>query len=247
MSAKSGSTQPIAMKIKELRRAAGFSQQQLGEKVGVHHTSISQFESGKSQPSVKTLQSLAEALGTDLNDLLAGTSASHTDVKADLALAAVGRHSNLLPIRGEGRILSAKLVPANAQAGFAESFLDDTSTLELDVYPHIEFFATADLKDPWAFEVRGESMEPTFRRGSIVICTSIDDGNVQHASGGLFVLVYVIDGYADLVVKRIKTNELSSGGTVTLYSDNPDGGNLTLRRSDIRAMWKVRRAVTEFN
>ena len=149
-------------------------------------------------------------------------------------------------VPGELRGMAVPLVPARAQAGFAESFLDDTQHEDLDIYPHIMLPGEAELREPLAFEVRGDSMLPTLLPGSIVICTPIPEGNMEYASSGLFVVVFVISGYADLVVKRIKTNDLSTTGTLTLYSDNEDGGELTIRRADLRAMWKVRRSITEF-
>ena len=56
--------------IKTLRMAAGLSQDQLAEKVGVLQGAISKIEVGHRLPSLKMLVALADALG--LTDCEAG-------------------------------------------------------------------------------------------------------------------------------------------------------------------------------
>ncbi len=50
-------------KIRKARTAAGLTQAELAGKVGVTHSAVSYFESGKTDPSAGTLRDIARVLG----------------------------------------------------------------------------------------------------------------------------------------------------------------------------------------
>jgi len=52
--------------VHDFRLKNGVSQGELAEKVGTKQTAISRLESGRSNPSIKFLKKLAEALGMRL-------------------------------------------------------------------------------------------------------------------------------------------------------------------------------------
>lgn len=52
------------------RKYRGFTLQALAELVGVTKSALSMIETGKSQPSIKRLKALADALNCDMDDLL---------------------------------------------------------------------------------------------------------------------------------------------------------------------------------
>ncbi len=56
--------------IKKARIAAGLSQEQLAEKVGVSQGAVAQWESGVTHPSFKVLKPLAGALKITLDELV---------------------------------------------------------------------------------------------------------------------------------------------------------------------------------
>lgn len=58
------------MRIKELRKAAGLTQRELGEIVGASDVSISFYERGEQSPDVEMLKKLATALNTSVDALL---------------------------------------------------------------------------------------------------------------------------------------------------------------------------------
>lgn len=58
-----------ANKIKEYRKAAGLTQKELGEKVGVKHNTISGYENGTTEPEQSILFKIAAALHISINDL----------------------------------------------------------------------------------------------------------------------------------------------------------------------------------
>lgn len=51
--------------VKELRKRAGFTQQELADKVGLHRTSVARLEAGRHDVAASTLPALAKALGVD--------------------------------------------------------------------------------------------------------------------------------------------------------------------------------------
>ncbi len=58
--------------IKTLRTRKGYTQQDLGEMIGVSSQIISRYEAGDKQPKVDRLYDLADALGVSPVDLLIG-------------------------------------------------------------------------------------------------------------------------------------------------------------------------------
>ena len=87
----------LARRLKQLRTAAGMTQEALAEKTGLAVFQVAAFEQGKYHPSPLGLVALAKGLGVPMADLLATVEAkaeraiakavgvSHTTVQADLS------------------------------------------------------------------------------------------------------------------------------------------------------------------
>ncbi|MBQ6294097.1 MAG: helix-turn-helix transcriptional regulator [Lachnospiraceae bacterium] len=60
----------ISNNIKRLRSSLGMSQTQLAENVGVTRQTVSNWEKGVSNPDIRMLEQLANALHCDVDDLL---------------------------------------------------------------------------------------------------------------------------------------------------------------------------------
>ena len=60
----------LGMRVREIRKLRGLSQERLAEGVGVDPKQISRIEGGKSAPSFETLESIASNLQVEMNDLL---------------------------------------------------------------------------------------------------------------------------------------------------------------------------------
>lgn len=54
----------------EKRVQKGYSTRELSERSGISRAAINKIENGKSSPTIKTLEVLAEALGCSVFDLL---------------------------------------------------------------------------------------------------------------------------------------------------------------------------------
>src|ERR1017187_2778481 len=59
----------ISDKLKRLRKEHGWTQKELENRTGIAQRNISSYESGKLQPSGRTLKKFAEAFGVSLDDL----------------------------------------------------------------------------------------------------------------------------------------------------------------------------------
>ena len=59
----------LGKELKYLRKKAGFTQEELAEKIGVHPTYIGKIEGGKSNPSTIMLFKISRALKTKLHKI----------------------------------------------------------------------------------------------------------------------------------------------------------------------------------
>ena len=57
---------PTGAKIKEIRKQKGLTQKQLGDLCGMADSAIRRYENGNANPSLRTLQRLAEGMGMKL-------------------------------------------------------------------------------------------------------------------------------------------------------------------------------------
>lgn len=58
--------------ISELRREAGLTQEQLGEKIGVSNKTVSRWETGTYMPPIESLEMLSKVLNVSINEIIAG-------------------------------------------------------------------------------------------------------------------------------------------------------------------------------
>ena len=63
-------TEQIGDLIKKARTAAGLTQPQLAEKIGVTQSSISLWEKGHREPALHQLRAIATALGVPIRTLI---------------------------------------------------------------------------------------------------------------------------------------------------------------------------------
>lgn len=72
----------IGRNIRNLRKKAGMTQEELAEKLYTTRQTISNYETGKSEPDFETLRKIAEAFGIETADLL--TDQKHSKSHSDL-------------------------------------------------------------------------------------------------------------------------------------------------------------------
>ena len=64
----------LGTRIRDHRKEHGLTIEQLAQRAGMSFRSLQTIETGKHSPQLETIQKMAEALGVDSLDLLAGTS-----------------------------------------------------------------------------------------------------------------------------------------------------------------------------
>ena len=62
----------LGEKIKELRRKAGMSQEQLAEKLNVSRQAITKWETDKGIPDIANLIAISDEFGLSLDELIKG-------------------------------------------------------------------------------------------------------------------------------------------------------------------------------
>lgn len=152
-------SKPRENNLKRLRKEAKLSQAELSALLGVHQTAVSQWECGRTAPDVRSLKKLAALYSVSLEALLGGESETASDPeKYDAVRRRVRAESRRVPILG------------SVQAGVPVSAIEDiVGYVALD-----EDFGGED-GEYFALRVRGDSMEPRFMEGDVVIVRRQDD------------------------------------------------------------------------
>ena len=136
----------IGERIKEARKSAGLTQLELAKKTELSRSYIGDIEKDRYNPSVSTLQLIATATNTPLEDLLPSTK-TVSPTGRGVRIPVLGRVVAGIPIQAVEEILDyEEITPELAATG--------------------EFFA---------LKIRGHSMEPRMMEGDVVIVRRQDD------------------------------------------------------------------------
>jgi transcriptional regulator with XRE-family HTH domain len=220
----------VAKELKKIREVSGLSQQKIAELIGIPQRTWSGYESGKSQPPMKILFSLAEKgytipgltsnlmsklLGQEtLNDVLEFGKTCPPDMSwDDLAQAYVaskqGGGLNKLPVYNPADLPSGSFVvplldqQLSAGSGAALPEADKTKAL-IPIPAYLSQYG----KDLAALTVEGDSMEPSLHRGDMVVCDSCG-----WSGEGIYAVRMGGSGF----VKRLT----KAPGKMVVLSDNP--------------------------
>lgn len=88
----------LGSQIKAQRLALGWTQEDLGAKIGVEVNTVSRIECGTHLPSLLRLESIADTLGVSITSLLGAASLNANDQAAQLQvlLNGIGAHERTL-------------------------------------------------------------------------------------------------------------------------------------------------------
>jgi repressor LexA len=192
------------IKLKEIRESKGMSQKQLAIKIGVAQNSISRWESGERQPDNDTLVKIAEVFNVSIDYLLGRKKGDipiipeiATSLDINLASLAQNKYDKNLNIDSYSQSKESIRIPVlgKVAAGIPVEAIENYGD-EWEEIPE-EMAASANY---FALKIQGESMEPKFSEGDVVIVKKQDDLE----SGDIGVVV--ING-SDATVKKVMKQE----------------------------------------
>jgi transcriptional regulator with XRE-family HTH domain len=74
---------PLALNLRKLRTARGWSQGELADRIGAHITHISRVETGKYNPGLEFVINAARAFGITVDELVSETTDGFREVKLE--------------------------------------------------------------------------------------------------------------------------------------------------------------------
>ncbi|GHB63896.1 LexA family transcriptional regulator [Persicitalea jodogahamensis] len=207
-----------AQELKKFRKEFNLRQEDLGEELGVHKNTISNWEKGKGIPDTKMQQLL-----TYINNL---RNPSKNEVANSI-------HPHKIRYPDDVELIELPFVSVPARAGFVD-LPDGVTGTTIETYPVIKT-KNVNYEGQILIEVNGDSMEPNYPSGTIVRCKQVDPNNWAYLKSGVYAVVFG----NSFVIKRVKDNNFQEG-FLTLHSDNTDtGGKMDVRIKDIRQIWRV--------
>lgn len=72
----------FSIQLRQLRKAQGYTQQQLADLLGISKSAVSMYESAVREPDLALLHKMAVLLAVDINTLLGSESVSREDLSA---------------------------------------------------------------------------------------------------------------------------------------------------------------------
>lgn len=132
---------------------------------------------------------------------------------------------------------NTELVPVRAQAGYTLQHNEAVFVSELPKY-RIPGFELGTFR---AFEVAGDSMEPTVNHSDIVVASYVDNWRLLVPGD-----IYVVVTSESVMLKRIRERITDQDMTVMLYSDNHHRKPYPMDCADITELWRVRGYISTY-
>jgi phage repressor protein C with HTH and peptisase S24 domain len=245
-------------RIKELRKAKGYTQQQLADVLGIHLTNMNKLENGKSAPDTSRLKQIADALDTTMSELLADESSDeprrlseaeeYAEEQEHLRMMAAANGEQGYNAENFKPRIKGALPEIDVQLGAGEGMVGDMMTLDLGgesysghkiigewLFPE-EFLRSeiqTSVSKTLVMPVRGDSMEPTYRPGDRVL-VDLSQRTLTEDT------VYVIsDGESPPQIKRLQRVMFSKPVQVEIISDNPANSRQTVELAMLKILGRV--------
>lgn len=214
-------------RMKQVFDALNLSIYQVAKDLGENSSKFYNILSGRAKPSYDTVMTLL---------------AQYPQIRADFLLRGTlpvlssepeGKTNGQL-VLADDDIIELPFVPIKFYASFVENITEGLQPHGLETY-RVRKPVERMPKQPVVIEISGNSMSPQLVNGAKVMAVEIDSTDWEYQSGGVYAVIY--RDY--FVVKRIKENELLTRKILTLHSDHPNGGTVTVSLGDLRGIWKV--------
>ena len=228
-----------AHNLLEIRELYELNQTDFAQRLGITREVVNKMEKGRMKVSKRTASRLHKFLqehplasfSGDVNIL--GKSSHPTERKR----SSLPFRQQLLQEKNEGTPYLVPLVGIEAQAGYVKGFE------QVDYMETLEQFSLPPGVNPigavWRyFEVDGDSMEPTFSPGDVVLATMVPHEDWNDLKN---FFVYVILTADQLMIKRLYKKSESEW---VLVSDNEEvAPQVVVRKENIRQLWLLRRHI----
>lgn len=196
----------VDMRIKEIRERQNIKQKTLAAIIKIAPNTLSQYETEKREPDLKTTKKIAEALNVSVDYLLGDEGEEKTPTPKS------GRASPggvWIPVLGS--------VPAGIPIEAVEDILD---------WEEIPASMCSGDREYFALQVQGDSMWPDYLTGDVVIIRK-----TPSCESGEDCVVYV-NGY-DATLKQVKLGE---DGSLSIIPRNPNYPPKTYTAEEIREL-----------
>jgi len=238
--------QTLHERISWFRKSNNLTQKEFAEVLDFSQAYISSLEKGKREASAEVIKVLMDKYQVSPNWLLTGSGSpilQHDVALApDIESSAVNQGPGLPYVDGsKERILpitvdannepNIVLVPVKAQAGYALERVNPEFVQDLPAFrlPNARFQQGTFR----AFEVAGDSMEPTLFGNDIVVCRHIQDWRWLRE-----LELYVVVMPEDVLIKRVR-NEITTREQLTLISDNAFYPPFSVPVAQLHEVWQV--------
>ena len=223
--------------VLEIRKSLGLNQSSFGRKIGYSREVVSKIENGKMEPSKWFIEAVMELQNSskvvqDSSDVTILSKISHSQKNSpknytEERLLKKQEHSSFL----------VPLIGIKAQAGYIKGFeqVDYMDTLEQYSLPP----GVNPIGAVWRyFEIDGDSMEPTFSAGDVVLTTMVPHEDWNDIKN---FCVYVILTADQLLIKRLYKK---SDDQWVLVSDNEEEApQVLIDKKDVLQLWQLRRHI----
>ena len=171
--------------LKSLRSSHGLTQEELSKNLKISRSTIGMYESGARQPDFETLELIADYFNVDTDYLLGRTNKTTyipTPSRKGIVINVLGRVAAGIPLEAIEDII-------------------DTEEISEEMAKTGEFFG---------LQINGDSMEPKFSKGDVVIVRKQDDAETGD------IVIAMVNG-DDATCKRLKKYQEG----IALISTNP--------------------------
>ena len=203
--------------LKNKREELGYTQNKLAKAIGITQSYYNTIERGevKNPPSEEVLDKMAIILELDLNT-----------TKEFKYLAAIERTPKIIIEKIDNLNKKIKILEQEIRTNGAPKYIPGSMPNAIPVFPRIsaglgalaeeepeDYISVPGVKDPstlFAVRVKGDSMEPTIKNASLILCRQCQE--ISNNEIGAFVV------NDDAFVKRLKVTD----NYMALISDNPN-------------------------
>ena len=212
---------PFNERLKEARIAAGYTQEQAADKIGIAKSTLAGYETGSREPSIPTVEKIMQVLSVDANflyqDGMDNTFASNFSIQEQ---DHIKKYRSLDPL--DKKAIDVLLdTLSKRQSEQATEFIQLESPMLLPYYGHIVSAGTGqyvfddippemieventhiNMQADFAVGVNGDSMEPTYKDRDVLLIKKQPSVNIGEIG------IFMIDGEA--FVKELGHNVLVS-------------------------------------